>query len=334
MTLKASGPISFSDITKEFGTPPNKNLGAYRAVNENVGTLTNLPLDIGVPQSGPIGFGSFYSKKLNVVVDLHSIPNPSSRLIARSRYNDNFVRVIGGFKSRPESSAGIRVIVNVDGVIGSDKLSINNVALRTGTWENLPEPTQLELEIGPDAQLIGAGGNGGNGNSGAGGSGSSALGIEYPSIIKNRGYIQAGGGGGGASVNVNSIQRNRRRSITRRRTDTAYGGNGGGGGAGLPVGTGGAAGAAGALERRAAGAAGRNATNSTTGGTGGNNGSGQVGGAGGSSGGNGGNGGGAGANGGSQGRAIIIYNNGTGTQITNLGTGSTVGPTIYNTNPT
>jgi hypothetical protein len=37
--------------------------------------------------------------------------------------------------------------------------------------------------------------------------------------------------------------------------------------------------------------------------------------------------------GGSQGRAIIIYNDGSGTSISNVG-GSIVGPIIYNTNPT
>lgn len=329
MTLQASGPISFSQIVNEFGLPPGRNLGAYRSVNENVGTLSNLPLDDGIPQSGPIGFGSFYSKKLNVVVDLYTFPSSLTRLVARSRYNDNFVRVIGGFKTRPVSSAGTRVIVNVNAVIGSDKSSINAAALRTGDWE---DGTQLELEIGADAQIIGAGGNGGNGRAGAGQPGSSALGIQYPTYVKNRGYIQAGGGGGGASVNVDSLRRRRR--ITRNRTDTAYGGNGGGGGAGFPIGLGGAAGAAGALERRSAGAAGGNATNAFTGGAGGNNDSGQVGGAGGSSGGDGAGGGGAGANGGSRGRAIIIYNNGDGTQITNLGTGNIVGPIIPLTAPT
>ena len=329
MTLQASGPISFSQIANEFGLPPGRNLGAYRSVNENVGTLSNLPLDDGIPQSGPIGFGSFYSKKLNVVVDLYTFPSSLTRLVARSRYNDNFVRVVGGFKTKPESSAGTRVIVNVNAVIGSDKSSINAAALRTGDWE---PTTQLELEIGPGTQLLGAGGNGGNGNSGAGQPGSSALGIQYPTYVKNRGYIQAGGGGGGASVNVDSTRRSRT-IATRRRTDTSYGGNGGGGGAGFPIGLGGGAGPTGGLEIRLGGASGGNA-DAFTGGGGGGNGSGQNGGAGGSSGGDGGNGGGAGANGGSQGRAIIIYNDGTGTQIENLGTGSRLGPIVYNTAPT
>jgi hypothetical protein len=329
MALQASGTIYFSQIVNEFGLPSGRNLGSYR-VSNNVGTLENLPLDDGIPQSGTIKFSDFYSKKLNVVVDLYSIPNPSTRLIARSRYNDNNLTVIGGFRGRPDSSDGIKVIVNINGVIGSDKSSIDAAALRTGTWES---NTELELEIGKDTQLFGAGGNGGDGPSGTGKPGSSALGIQYPAIVKNRGYIQAGSGGGGGSVAVNSARRSRT-IATRRRTDTAYGGNGGGGGAGLPIGNGGAGGPAGAMERRRVGATGSNATNAFTGGSGGNNDSGQNGGAGGSSGGSGGGGGGAGSNGGSQGRAIIIYNDGTGTSITNIGTGSAVGPIVYNTAPT
>jgi triacylglycerol esterase/lipase EstA (alpha/beta hydrolase family) len=159
MTLQASGPISFSQISNEFGIPTGKNLGAYR-VSQTVGTLSNLPLDTGIPQSGQIGFSNFYSKKLNVVVDLHSIPNFSTRQTARVRYNNQNVTVIGGFKTRPPSSANTRVIINVNSIIGSDLGSINNVALATGGWEG---NTQLELEIGPSGQLYGSGGNGGKG---------------------------------------------------------------------------------------------------------------------------------------------------------------------------
>ncbi len=51
MTLQSSGAIKFSDITSEFGTPTNKNLGAFRN-SQNVGELTNLALDQGIPKSG------------------------------------------------------------------------------------------------------------------------------------------------------------------------------------------------------------------------------------------------------------------------------------------
>jgi hypothetical protein len=324
MTLQASGPISFSQISNEFGIPTGKNLGAYR-VSQTVGTLSNLPLDTGIPQSGQIGFSNFYSKKLNVVVDLHSIPNFSTRQTARVRYNNQNVTVIGGFKTRPPSSANTRVIINVNSIIGSDLGSINNVALATGGWEG---NTQLELEIGPSGQLYGSGGNGGKGadssliNSTPGGNGSSALGIQYPTVVTNRGYIQSGGGGGGGGSWTN--QSRRTGSITRRRTEVRTAGAGGGGGSGFPGGAGGAAGGGASNNGSPGGGGGL-----TPGGAGG--GAGNFAGAGGSNGGNGGNG--SGNVGGSQGRAIIIYNDGSGTSISNVG-GSIVGPIIYNTNPT
>lgn len=330
MTLQASGPISFSQIANEFGTPTGRNLGAYQ-VSQSVGNFSNLPLDTGIPQSGSIAFSNFYSKKLNVVVDLYSIPNFSQRLSARVRYNNQNVIVIGGFKSRPASSSGTRVIINVDRIIGSDLGSIDNVALTTGGWES---DTALELEIGPSGQLYGAGGNGGKGadsqttNSTAGGSGSSALGIQYPTIVRNGGYIQSGGGGGGGGSWTNFSRRTG--SITRRRTEIRSNGSGGGGGSGFPSGSGGAAGTGGRAGNPGGGGS---LTGGGVGGAiGGDTGSGNTfGGAGGSSGNSGSSGGGKG--GGSQGRAIIIYNDGSGTSISNIG-GSIAGPTIYNTNPT
>lgn len=310
MALQGSGSISFSQISNEFGTPSGKNLGAYR-INQNVGTLSNLPLDTGIPQSGSISFSNFYSKRLNIVVDFHS-GGTESRQTVRARYNNNNVTVIGGFKSRPSSGSGSRVITNVNKIIGSTKGGINNVALRTGSWEN---NTNLELEIGAGGQLFGAGGNGGGGNQ-SGSNGTSALGIDYPTIIKNQGYIQSGGGGGAGSVSVFQARRSKKRFGRRNRRDFTFPANGGGGGGGLPTGDGGSPG-------------GSSAPNFTTGGFGGNNGSGSNGGNGGSNGGNGGSA--AGGSGGSQGRAIIIFNNGSGTTIS--GTGPVSGPIIYNTTP-
>jgi hypothetical protein len=324
MTLQASGPISFSQIANEFGTPPGKNLGAYR-VSQTVGTLSNLPLDTGIPQSGTINFSDFYSKKLNVVVGFYDTSFIAQRLSARVRYNNQNVTVIGGFKTRPESGANTRIIINVNKIIGSNNASINNVALTTGEWE---ANTQLELEIGPSGQLYGSGGNGGRGadssltNSTVGGNGSSALGIQYPTTVTNRGYIQSGGGGGGGGSWTN--QSRRTGSITRRRTEVRTAGAGGGGGSGYPGGAGGAGGG-GASNNGSVGSSG----GLITGGAGGT--SGNAAGAGGSNGGNGASG--TGKAGGTQGRAIIIYNNGTGTTITSIG-GTVVGPIVYNTIPT
>jgi hypothetical protein len=356
MALQSSGPISFSQISAEFGLPSGNNLGAYR-ISVDVGSLSDLPLDTNVPQSGSIKFSDFYGKKLNVVVDLFSVSNFSQRLVARSRYDLNSVVVVGGFKSRPARSSGSKIIVNIDKTVASIKGSINHVAVRTGPWD---ADTQLEVEIGPNGVLYGSGGDGGRGANDleqyapGGTPGSSGLGIEYPSAIRNRGFIQAGSGGGGGGGWSNRTSRTG--SITRRRRENRSPGTGGGGGAGYPAGNGGAGGTKSTGRGTVAGTAGSPGT-LTTGGAGGvptlkDNGEfypnirGGDGGSNGSAGATAGNGTietksynndipiGYGGAGGSSGRAIIIYNNGSGTSITNLGSGSYTGPIVYNTNPT
>jgi hypothetical protein len=352
MTLQSSGAISFLDISNEFGMPPGKNLGAYR-VSQDVGSLSNLPLDSGIPQSGSISFSDFYGKKLNIVVDLYSVDNYSKRFVARSRYDNDRVVVIGGFRGKPSRSSNTRIIININKIITSNDNDRNNVAVRTGSWDS---QTDLEVEIGPDGVLYGSGGKGGKGADSVetpaqdGKPGTSCLGIEYPATVRNRGYIQAGSGGGGGGGWANRTTRTG--SITRRRRENRAPGNGGGGGAGYPPGAGGAGG------NRASG---RNTTNGsagsagtlTTGGAGGVTSSGSdaggAGGAGGSSATDGSNGQnmsietpdynsgystGVGGAGGARGRAIIIFNNGSGTNISNSGGGSIDGPIVYNTNPT
>ena len=77
MTLQSSGnPISFSQIRAEFGDGVNTatspvRIGKYRRdddefTNEDLGSLSGLPLDTGVPTSGQIAASNFYDKKLNV----------------------------------------------------------------------------------------------------------------------------------------------------------------------------------------------------------------------------------------------------------------------------
>ena len=72
MAIKSSGnSLAFSEIEAEFGQNGGRSLGAYR-LTQSVGSLSNLPLDSGIPTSGQIKFSDFYGKKLNVVVDCHS----------------------------------------------------------------------------------------------------------------------------------------------------------------------------------------------------------------------------------------------------------------------
>tara|TARA_Y100000385_G_C13084112_1_gene635512 strand:+ start:727 stop:1872 length:1146 start_codon:yes stop_codon:yes gene_type:complete len=243
MTIKSSGsPLKFSDIANEFGTPTDNKLGNYR-VNQEVGDA-DFRLDEGMPIGiSSISFGDFYGKRLNLVV--HYSGDENSPSTARSRYtNDIGVTVIGGFRSKPSSSVGTRVIIHVSANIGSSSASRTTTALNTGTWK---AGTKLDIEIGSEGFVSGAGGKGGRGgNDGESGEGdkkkqrdatgqpgqdgSSALGISYyvENInVQTGGKIYGGGGGGGGSGGA------------RNESENVAAGAGGGGGAGIPAGEGG-----------------------------------------------------------------------------------------------
>ena len=240
MAIKSSGsPLSFSEIESEFGSNNSRSLGNYR-VSQTVGSLSNKPLDTGIPQSGPISFSQFYDKRLNVVVDFHS-GGQESRQNAKNRYNNNSVTVIGGFRGKKE--AGSKILIHVNKTIGSAKGSQNNVALRTGGWNS---DVVLSVDVGSSGRLYGAGGDGGKGadswsdggstNGGSGGNGTSALGIEHEETnvnVQSGGKILCGFGGGGGGAGARQVDSGADRSAC---------GGGGGGGAGLPAGNGGGAG--------------------------------------------------------------------------------------------
>ena len=166
MALQSSGAISYSDIKDEFGEPNDKNIGAYR-VSKNIGELSSLPLDTGIPQgTSPISFSDFYGKQLNIVVDFHS-GGTVTRQNARTQYNNNNVTVVGGFRSKPAVNStgwqgGKKVIIHVNKLIGSVVHNSNNtrVALRTGAWQS---GTDLVIDVGGEGRIWGAGGKGGDG---------------------------------------------------------------------------------------------------------------------------------------------------------------------------
>ena len=220
MTIKASGnPLAFSEIEAEFGTTPARSLGQYRSDDASFtnksfsgSSLSNVTLDAGIPASGEIKFSQFYGKKLNMVVDYYAdVANLNKQaagnntMAATWRYQNQQerVKVVGGFRSRPLGSVatnyafttgdwqgGKKIIVNVNQTVGGRKDSVrSDVALRTGNW---PSGTELQIDIGPSGFLTGSGGDGGNGGSydgGNGGTGTSALGVEYPATINNSGCL-------------------------------------------------------------------------------------------------------------------------------------------------
>jgi len=228
MALQSSGQITFTNIRDEFGESTNNKLGSYR-VSQNIGDMTNLPLDDGIPSSGQIRFSDFYGKKLNVVV--HYSTNENRPDDARLRYdNDTEINVIGDFRVRPTNSSGTKVIIHVSSELGSAQGVREVCALRTGSGWN--SGTDLSIEIGSEAIVSGAGGNGGDGategdnNHSGGTSGTSAIGIQTSVNLINvqiGGIVQGGGGGGGGGSG--DVEGNE---------DTT--GGGGGGGAGIPAG--------------------------------------------------------------------------------------------------
>ncbi len=252
MALPETGnSISFAQIEQEFGQNGTRSLGDYR-ITQTVGEMNNLPLDEGIPQSVAVGtssisFGDFHSKRLNIVINYSGDQGrpPSGKTI----YNDNGqgsegidVTVIGGFiAERPASSSGKKVTLHVSGrVHGSGSNARNKCSLRTGGgWET---GTILNLNVGSEGTIIGAGGSGGKGGrpeieEGAGfdgEDGSSALGVAYSLTelrVQTGGRIVAGGGGGGGGGGA--------RGEGFPESDERVGGAGGGGGHGYPGGTGG-----------------------------------------------------------------------------------------------
>ena len=240
MTIKSSGspnpPLLFSEIEAEFGAQSPRSLGSYRHT-QTVNGLTFNGIDSGVPTSGTIKFSDFYGKSLNIVVDCFS-GNDEFRISAKNnKWNNNQIVIINpSTVSKKES--GTKITIRVNKKFGSDKSSINNCALKTGSWNN---PAQVIVDLGSSAKILGAGGNGGRGADGItnpgrdGGDGSSGLGIEHQGTVVNyrsgsvirAGFAGGGGGGGGQETSKN---------------DRRAGGGGGGGGAGFPFGLGGAGG--------------------------------------------------------------------------------------------
>ena len=317
MALQASGQISASDISREFGQTTNISFDAYRISQTPIGSDLALPLDTDIPGPGqPIKFSDFYSKRLNIVVNCAPTNTIRTRITARTRYNNNNeITVIGGFKGKPLSTNGSKVWIHTNGILGSNvnNTTSNGIAttrcsLLVGSWEN---DTTLNVDVGIAGTITGSGGNGGAGgranlsgkdaeNGFPGFNGTSALGIDYTNnsvVISNRGRIQEGAGGGGGGGGA--WNENRRRN----EADVVYGvGGAGGGGRGYPSGTGGGGGTSysgtaisggnGNLITSGAGAAGSSGSgNPTEGGGGGGGGGNGLGGTGVASGGNGANGG-------------------------------------------
>ena len=261
MAIKASGgnpptnSLSFTEIENEFGQNASRSLGDYRMNNLNIGALTEVSLSrdgcgISANSNIPVDdqeikFSDFFSAKQNIILDFHS--NNQNRVNAKNdKYNasspsGNYTVVGSAGNSKPSSTNGKKVIIHVTKVIGSSQGNVNNVALRTGNWDN---GTELLVEV-DGGTVIGAGGNGGNGQSNnvgtPGTDGTSGLGIDYSGTkiqTAESGLIACGFGGGGAGGGGETKREGNWRG-SGRGPEVVVGGPGGGGGQGIPGGAGG-----------------------------------------------------------------------------------------------
>ena len=265
---KTSGDeLSFqNDIEAEFGNNPLRSLGSYRNThpdfqNENLGELTDLPLDTGIPKSGEIKFSDFYGKQLNIVVDLHSTGSADYNLdVYTDRFANGNYDIVGRYKNSINKNGwrgGKKVIIHINKTFGSAGASSqSDVAVKTGRFEYVdanneeldidgwPSATDFSIDVGSNGIVAGKGGNGGNtGNEETpgqnGGTGTSAMKLINTAMqnvisIASGGAIIAGGGGGGSGSG--SEQNDSFLFFSDYNSAT---GGGGGGGAGVPAGNGG-----------------------------------------------------------------------------------------------
>ena len=242
----------------------SSRFGNYR-VSESFGSLVGVPLDtdagvdlnVDIPRSGPIKFSNFYNARLNMAVDYYNGGTEYRPETGRSRYDDTTkVRVIGGFKAKPDNPTGKKVILHINKLIGVDEVTkvgdysgqSSKCAFRTGSnWGE--SGTKIRIDVGSSGQVIGAGGNGGTTPDGTnsrsdpgnpGKSGTGAIGVQHEGTVINvrtGGVVKAGCGGGGGGGNHGTDHKNTPFGNGENAT-----GGGGGGGAGLPPGEGGIAG--------------------------------------------------------------------------------------------
>ena len=243
MALQSSGSITARDIAIELGYTQGAEtkIGDYRLNGGQDFTGVKLPVSEGVPTSGEIKFSDFYDARRTLVVDYHSGSPESFPENAKDRFTSRSKVVVGGFVGNDNDTSGKKVVIVVNKDISSAKGNVNNCALKTGTgWSS---DTILEVLLGSNGELLGAGGDGGNGGAstsgsgGTGGAGSSGLGIQHEGTggtrvtIESGGRIAAGGGGGGGGGGA-FVEREERWGGPRRYATGA----GGGGGAGVPAG--------------------------------------------------------------------------------------------------
>lgn len=199
MAIKASGPLSFSDIVTEFGGAAPHSLSEYY---RGGGLVPNGPAaNANIAASGAISLGAFYG-----AVRLFVFTPTISGYI--TNYNVRAAAIAAGW----DGSTPLAATITNNGVIGSTSTG----AYAFDTDSGYPAGSSIALIN--NYYITGRGGDGGNCGPQNGFAGGPALIARVGITITNNGVIQGGGGGGGAG-------------------QPPWGG--GGGGAGYPGGNGG-----------------------------------------------------------------------------------------------
>ena len=240
MPLQSSGQLTARDIANEFGysrgSTDGIRIGDYRGqgfTNSN-NTTVRIPTSENVTNdpNGSVRFSDFYGGRLTLVVNYFSSAE-NKPVDAYTRFDGQVQKtVVSGFKLfSSDNTAGKRVVILVNEDFGSDKTANASCALRTGTGWNAD--TVMEVLVGPDGEILGAGGDGGNQRPGSSGLGVQFEGVGGTSVVIQNGGRIAGGGGGGGTGGDALVEERQWFDGARASSE----GGAGGGGAGLPAGS-------------------------------------------------------------------------------------------------
>ena len=217
MTIKSTGPLSFTEIADEFGSADTLSLSKYYG------------LDAGIPNSGQIKFSDFYGKIINATRTIGASTNYNAR---NDLSNASIVAAYKSIATVVSNNLPVKLYITVNGTIGASDTS--TTAFDTGNFT-----TGSSIYLTNNSYIVGAGGNGGNANGGGGSNGGPALTLRLATYITNNGTIGGGGGGGGAGTGGCFTQCQQVGCCEQRCYTACADGGGGGGGAGSVAGSGG-----------------------------------------------------------------------------------------------
>lgn len=189
MTIKNSGPLTFTEIHDEFKTLGSNFGSKPYALSE----YYNLPVGIGLPQSGEIKFSDFYGKSNIIYVPSSKWIDISDSQIG-SKYNRRNCDLWESLKAMgyTDPARNYDIILPIDYWLWSS--STGNAGL------TVPSNMTGINVFRNSGNIIGKGGNGGNSNLN-GSAGGPALEVKSTSpftLINTTDAFIAGGGGGGS----------------------------------------------------------------------------------------------------------------------------------------